>query len=44
MIIDPWGEVLAVLDSGPGVITAEIDHAEIARVRRILPALTHRVM
>ena len=44
MIIDPWGKVLAQLASGPGVITAEIDHAEIARVRRILPALTHRVM
>ena len=44
MIIDPWGEVLAVLPSGPGVITAEIDHAVIARVRRSLPALTHRVM
>lgn len=44
MIIDPWGKVLAQLASGPGVVTAEIDHAEIARVRRSLPALTHRVM
>ena len=44
MIIDPWGKVLAVLASGPGVISAEIDHAEIARVRQSLPALTHRVM
>jgi predicted amidohydrolase len=44
MIIDPWGEVLGVLASGSGVVTAEIDHAEIARVRLSLPALTHRVM
>jgi len=44
MIIDPWGKVLAVLARGPGVVTAEIDHAEIARVRLSLPALTHRVM
>lgn len=44
MIIDPWGKVLAVLDAGPGVVTAEIDLAEIARVRRMLPALSHRVM
>jgi len=44
MIIDPWGKVLAVLASGPGVVSAEIDHAEIARVRQSLPALTHRVM
>ena len=44
MIVDPWGKVLADLPSGPGVVTAEIDHAEIARVRLSLPALTHRVM
>jgi predicted amidohydrolase len=44
MIVDPWGKVLAELASGPGVVTAEIDHAEITRVRRSLPALTHRVM
>ena len=44
MIIDPWGKVLADLARGPGVITAELDHAEIARVRLSLPALTHRVM
>ena len=44
MIVDPWGKVLAELASGPGVVTAEIDHAELERVRRILPALTHRVM
>ena len=44
MIIDPWGKVLADLPSGPGVVTAELDHAEIERVRRSLPALTHRVM
>ncbi len=44
MIVDPWGKVLAVVASGPGVVMAEIDHAEIARVRQSLPALTHRVM
>ncbi len=44
MVVDPWGKVLAVLAEGAGVVTAEIDLAEIERVRRILPALTHRVM
>ena len=44
MIIDPWGRVLAVLASGAGVVSAEIDLAEIAKVRKSLPALTHRVM
>jgi len=44
IIIDPWGKVLADLASGPGVVSAEIDLAEIAKVRQSLPALTHRVM
>lgn len=44
MIIDPWGEVLSVLDSGPGVVIAEIDHARIASVRDSLPALRHRCL
>jgi nitrilase len=44
MIVDPWGKVLPVLAVGAGVVTADIDRAEIARVRQILPALTHRVM
>ena len=44
IIIDPWGKVLALLESGAGVISAEIDLAEIAKVRLSLPALTHRVM
>ncbi len=44
IIIDPWGKVLGLLESGPGVVSAEIDLAEIAKVRQSLPALTHRVM
>ena len=44
LIIDPWGKVLALQESGAGVVCAEIDLAEIAKVRRSLPALTHRVM
>jgi nitrilase len=42
MIVDPWGEVLACLPTGEGVVTAELDAARIAAVRRQLPALTHR--
>jgi len=42
MIIDPWGEVLARMDKGEGVLTAEIDQERIAEVRRSLPALQHR--
>ena len=44
IVIDPWGKVLAVLESGAGVVSAELDLAEIAKVRQSLPALTHRVL
>ena len=42
MIIDPWGEVLASLDEGEGVVLAEVEPARIASVRAQLPALAHR--
>ncbi|MFA7278808.1 MAG: carbon-nitrogen hydrolase family protein [Sterolibacterium sp.] len=44
MIVDPWGEVLARLDKGSGVVTAEIDPARLTEVRASLPALQHRVL
>lgn len=44
MIIDPWGEVLARIDKGPGVVVAEVDPARIAEVRASMPALKHRVL
>lgn len=42
MIVDPWGEVLAVLPEGEGVVLAEVDPARTASVRAQLPALEHR--
>ena len=42
IIVDPWGQVIAELPDGPGVITAEIDLAYLANVRAELPALKHR--
>ena len=42
MIVDPWGEVLACQPTGEGVVTAELDRARLAAVRRQLPALAHR--
>ena len=45
MAINAWGEVLAQrTDPGPGVVLAELDRAHLARVRRQLPALEHRVL
>jgi predicted amidohydrolase len=44
MIVDPWGEVLAVQPEGEGVVLAELDPAHIAAVREQLPALQHRFL
>lgn len=45
MLIDPWGEIVAVLaDEGPGVVSGEIDRARIDEVRLSLPAWRHRVL
>jgi nitrilase len=42
MIVSPWGEVLARRAQGAGVVMAEIDPDEIARVRESLPSIQHR--
>ncbi|HEX2568727.1 MAG TPA: carbon-nitrogen hydrolase family protein [Polyangia bacterium] len=42
LIVDPWGTVLAEAADGVGVAVAELDFERQARVRSILPALTHR--
>jgi nitrilase len=42
-LIDPWGETLALLEEGPGVIVGEASRARLAQVRASLPALSHRV-
>jgi deaminated glutathione amidase len=41
LIVDPWGEILADGGEGEGVITARIDPARIAEVRRMVPSLAH---
>jgi nitrilase len=42
MVIDPWGEVLAVQPEGEAVVIAELDLQRLASVRSQLPALAHR--
>jgi nitrilase len=44
MLIDPWGEIVAVVEEGAGVAAGAIDAARIASVRQSLPALRHRVL
>jgi nitrilase len=42
LVIDPWGEVVAMLAEGQGVVSAELSRERIAEVRTQLPALEHR--
>jgi nitrilase len=44
MLIDPWGEILAELDEGEGVVMGRIDFSLMDDVRSRLPALRHRTM
>ncbi len=41
VVIDPWGDVVALLEDGEGVLTAEIDPGHLARIRSNLPCLQH---
>ncbi len=44
MIVDHWGQVLARLPRGTGVVIADVDHQDQQRVREKFPALQHRKM
>jgi deaminated glutathione amidase len=44
MLIDPWGDIVAQLAEGPGVVAGNIDPNRLADVRTALPALRHRVL
>jgi predicted amidohydrolase len=42
MLIDPWGEIKAVLPEGEGLVIGNIEPHYLSRVRESLPALKHR--
>lgn len=42
MIIDPWGEILAIAGREEGMITADIDFSKMGSVRTRMPVLKHR--
>lgn len=44
LIIGPWGEVLAELPDGEGVIHCDLDLASVDAVRRQMPVFRHRVL
>ncbi len=41
LIINPWGEIIADAGTEEGIITAEIDLSEVAKIRANLPSLQH---
>ncbi|MDR7095253.1 carbon-nitrogen hydrolase family protein [Hydrogenophaga laconesensis] len=42
MVIDPWGDVMAMHAEGPGVVLADLDIERLRNVRAQLPSLQHR--
>ncbi|MDY0012473.1 MAG: carbon-nitrogen hydrolase family protein [Rhodocyclaceae bacterium] len=42
LLVDPWGQVVARLAEGWGVVLGAVDPARIAAIRQSLPALDHR--
>lgn len=44
LICDPWGVVVAEHGEGEGIVVANVDPEVVARVRRQLPSLRHRVL
>ena len=42
MIIDPWGDILASVDHGPGIACADLDLDYLQKIRKSFPALQHR--
>ena len=44
MVIDPWGEIIAVQQEGAAAVVATLERSRLLQVRRQLPALEHRVL
>lgn len=42
MIIGPWGDILASMDSGPGVVCTDLNLRHLHTIRESFPALDHR--
>lgn len=42
LILGPWGELLAELPVGPGVISADVDMIQLAELRQRFPTVRHR--
>jgi nitrilase len=42
LIVDPWGDVLAEKNTGPGVIVTNLDMMRLNQIRETFPVLDHR--
>lgn len=42
MIVDPWGQIVAMAPDGPGIALAEIDRERVESVRASMPVIDHR--
>lgn len=42
MIVDPWGHTLGMVGDGVGVALAEVDLAQVRRIRKAMPVREHR--
>jgi nitrilase len=42
MIVGPWGETIACRESGPGVVSADLDMIGLKEIRQSFPVLEHR--
>jgi predicted amidohydrolase len=42
LILGPWGQLLAELPAGPGVVCADLDMIALADLRQRFPTVTHR--
>jgi len=44
MMIDPWGNILAIQEKDPGVVLADLDLGVLQDIRQKLPALQNRII
>ncbi|MBV6494894.1 MAG: Deaminated glutathione amidase [Turneriella sp.] len=44
LVVDPWGEIIAELSSGVGVLYADLDFTHLNAVRTRMPSVQHRVV
>jgi nitrilase len=42
IVIGPWGEILAELDAGPGIVCVDLDMIRLQQLREKFPVVAHR--